>query len=165
MTTTPRTWVVGETVTAALMNTEIRDQFNSFFGAWTTYTPTWTGTSSNPSVGNGNLIGRYLKVGRTVTVHVNLVPGSTSTYGAGNYNFTLPATAANSGCTYMGNAHLLGGARWGGQWLVSPNATQAGPTFPAGTADTRVALMSPTAPETLAAGAQLRMTVTYEAAS
>lgn len=27
--TTPRTWVVGEVVTAALMNTEIRDQFNS----------------------------------------------------------------------------------------------------------------------------------------
>src|SRR5687767_4801287 len=33
MLATPRTWVVGEVVTAALMNAEIRDQFNALIAA------------------------------------------------------------------------------------------------------------------------------------
>ncbi|GAA1283693.1 hypothetical protein [Streptomyces javensis] len=164
MTFAPRTWVVGETVTAALMNTEIRDQFNSFFGAWTSYTPTWT-SSTNPSLGNGTILGRYMKVGRTVTCHVNLVTGSTTTYGSGSYSFGLPATSANVGCTYIGNAHLFGTDRWNGQWIVSPNASVAGPAFPNTATNTRTGLMSSTLPEPLASGAQLRMTITYEAAS
>ena len=106
MTTTPRTWVVGETVTAAYMNTEIRDQFNSFFGAWTTYTPTWIaegGGGTNPTIGNGSLTGRYLKIGRTVDWVIQLSWGSTSAAGGGggseNWMFGLPASPA-TGFTY-----------------------------------------------------------------
>jgi hypothetical protein len=106
MTTTPRTWSVGETVTAAYMNTEIRDQFNSFFGAWTTYTPSWIaegGAGTNPVLGNGSLGGRYLKVGRTVDWVLQLNWGSTSVAGGGagseNWMFGLPAVPA-AGFTY-----------------------------------------------------------------
>lgn len=165
MTFAPRTWVVGETVTAAFLNAEIRDQFNSMFAAWTSYTPTWTSTGTAPALGNGTLVGRYMKVGRTVTAHVNLITGSTSTYGTGAYNFALPAQAANVGSSYIGSAHLLGVDRWNGQWIVSPNATIAGPAFPISATNTRTALMGPAAPEALAANAQLRMTTVYEAAT
>ena len=93
MTTTPRTWVVGETVTAALMNQEIRDQFNSFLGGWTSYTPAWTATTTNPTLGNGTIVGRYLKIGRTCHVMLRLVIGSTTAAGSGSYRLSLPATA------------------------------------------------------------------------
>ncbi|MEU9894229.1 hypothetical protein ACIBCS_27750 [Streptomyces phaeochromogenes] len=98
MTFAPRTWVVGEVVTAALMNQEIRDQFNSFFGAWTDYSGTFvwgaeTGTA--PAINNGTIVARYLKVGRSVDYIHRLTMGSTTTYGDGgsngNYYYSLPA--------------------------------------------------------------------------
>ncbi|MFF9898508.1 hypothetical protein [Streptomyces longispororuber] len=104
MTTTPRTWVVGEVVTAAVMNAEIRDQFNSFFGAWTTYTPTWLAEGgAAPTLGNGAIVGRYMKVGRTVDWVIQLTWGSTTAAGGGggseNWMFGLPAVPA-TGFTY-----------------------------------------------------------------
>ncbi|MFJ3704869.1 MULTISPECIES: hypothetical protein [Streptomyces] len=95
MTTNPRTWSSGETPTGATFNTEIRDQFNSFFGAWASYTPTWTASTTNPTLGNGTLVGRYLKVGRTVTLTAQLTIGSTTTLGSGNQALGLPAMTAS----------------------------------------------------------------------
>jgi hypothetical protein len=99
MTTTPRTWVVGEVVTAALLNQEIRDQLNSFFGAWTAWTPGWLAEGgAAPTLGNGTLSGRYLKVGRTVDWTFALSWGSTTAAGGGggseNWMFVLPAVPA-----------------------------------------------------------------------
>ncbi|MFF5004691.1 hypothetical protein ACFY3G_17895 [Streptomyces phaeochromogenes] len=103
MTTTPRTWVVGEVVTAALLNQEIRDQLNSFFGGWTDYSGTFvwgaeTGTA--PAIVNGSIVARFLKVGRTVDYIHRITMGSTTTYGDGgsngNYYFSLPAPPAAS---------------------------------------------------------------------
>ncbi|CAM5590422.1 hypothetical protein SALBM135S_03218 [Streptomyces alboniger] len=104
MTSTPRTWVVGEVVNAATMNSEIRDQFNSFFGAWTTWTPTWLADGgAAPTLNNGSLSGRYMKVGRTVDWVLQLTWGSTTAAGGGgaseNWMFTLPAPPA-TGFTY-----------------------------------------------------------------
>ncbi|MGW6418852.1 hypothetical protein [Streptomyces sp. NPDC055055] len=93
----PRTWVVGEVVTAAYMNAEIRDQINALLSAWTDYTPAWIAeTGGTPTVGNGSLIGRYQKVGRSVDWLIKLTVGSTTTFGAANANwaFGLP-----SGCS------------------------------------------------------------------
>ncbi|MFH9012547.1 hypothetical protein ACH4C6_14305 [Streptomyces sp. NPDC017943] len=104
MTFVPRTWVVGEVVSAAIMNQEIRDQFNSFFGAWTTYTPSWLAEGgAAPTLGNGSIVGRYLKVGRTVDWVIQLTWGSSSAAGGGggseNWMFGLPAAPA-AGFTY-----------------------------------------------------------------
>jgi hypothetical protein len=103
MTTTPRTWVVGETVTAALMNQEIRDQWNSVVGAWTDYSSSivWGAESGTaPAIGNGTIVARYLKVGRSVDYMFIITMGSTTTYGDGggaaNYYFSLPAAPAAS---------------------------------------------------------------------
>ncbi|CAM5718412.1 hypothetical protein SALBM135S_02757 [Streptomyces alboniger] len=105
MTSTPRTWVVGEVVNAATMNSEIRDQFNSFFGAWTTWTPTWLADGgAAPTLNNGSLSGRYMKVGRTVDWVLQLTWGSTPPRPAGggaseNWMFTLPAPPATASPT------------------------------------------------------------------
>lgn len=168
MTFTPRTWVVGEVVSAAIMNQEVRDQFNSMFAVWTSFPPVWTAATTNPVLGNGTLTGRYMKIGRTVVCHINLTTGSTTTYGSGTYSFTLPVTSANAGTSMVGNVHLLGTSRWGGQVIISPNATGLGaffPTYPSSVADTRLSNFTGTAPETLAANAQIRITFVYEAAT
>lgn len=104
MTTTPRTWSVGEVVTAAYMNAEIRDQFGSFFGSWSTWSPTWLAEGgAEPTLGNGELSGRYLKVGRTVDWVLQLRWGSTTQPGGGggseNWAFVLPTPPA-TGFTY-----------------------------------------------------------------
>src|SRR5206468_4275165 len=98
-----------EVVTAALLNQEIRDQFLSFFGAWTSYTPAWTASTTNPVVNNGTLNGRYLKIGRTVHNVIDLTTGSTTTYGSGTYAFSMAATAA-SAVNQLGSAQAVGGS-------------------------------------------------------
>lgn len=133
--------------------------------AWASYTPTWTAATTNPSLGNGTLIGRHHKIGRTVLVQINLIPGSTTTFGSGNYSFALPFTAADAGATYVGNAHLLAGDRWGGQFVISPANSAAQAFFPFGSGDCRIRAMSPTQPSTLASGHQLRITAVYESAT
>jgi hypothetical protein len=166
MTFTPRTWVVGEVVSAAIMNQEIRDQFNSMFAVWTSYTPTWTSSGTAPVLNNGTITGRYMKFGRTVVCHINLTTGSTSTYGTGNYNWSLPFTAANAGASIVGSAHLLGTLRWVGGIVISPNASNCSAFLPkSGFTDGRVDFLTATQPETLAAGAQVRLTFVYESAS
>ena len=57
------------------------------------YTPTWTGSTTNPAIGNGTMVGRYQRHGKTVTATINIVAGSTTTFGSGNWIFTLPFTA------------------------------------------------------------------------
>lgn len=99
MTFAPRTWSVGETVTAVYMNTEIRDQFTSMFAAWSLWSPTWLAEGgAAPTLGNGQLVGRYLKVGRTVDWALQLTWGSTTAAGGGgggeNWMFGLPAVPA-----------------------------------------------------------------------
>lgn len=165
MTFAPRTWVVGEVVTAAELNQEIRDQFNSMFAAWTSYTPTWTASTTNPVLGNGSLTGRYMKIGRTVLVEINLTTGSTTTYGSGNYNWALPFTSANAGVNVVGHAHLLGVDRWQGQIIIAANVTTCSAFFNISTTNTRIDFCTSARPETLAAGAQIRLTFMYEAAS
>lgn len=161
MTFTPRTWVVGETVGAALMNQEIRDQFGEIFAAWTTYTPSWTAATTNPVLGNGTLTGRYMKVGRTCHVQVDLTCGSTTTYGAGAYSMSLPFTSASVGIR-PGQLHGFLSQRFIGQCLVSPSATTALLYFPASGSVSNLSSASPTVPFTWASTAQLRMSLTYE---
>ncbi|MFF9285387.1 hypothetical protein [Streptomyces griseosporeus] len=165
MTFTPRTWVVGEVVSAAVMNQEIRDQFNSFFGAWSSYTPTWT-ASTNPAIGNGTIVGRYMKIGRTVIGHINITAGSTTTFGSGAYNFSLPVAAANAGASLVGTCQILTSTnRWQGQIIISPNAASFAAFSNLTSTNTRIDFVSGTVPDTLASGSQLRLTFIYEAAS
>ncbi|WP_405888897.1 hypothetical protein OG762_37110 [Streptomyces sp. NBC_01136] len=140
------------------------DTYQKVPGAWTAYTPVWT-ASTNPVLGNGTLIGRYSKFGRDVRFHINLTCGGTTTYGSGGYGFTLPFTAATNGATMIGTVQLLGTNRWAGQIVISPSATGTSTLFPASQTDCRLAFHSATVPETMASGAQVRITGSYESAT
>lgn len=164
MTFAPRTWVVGEVVTAALMNQEIRDQFNSFFGAWTVYTPTWT-SSTNPAIGNGTITGRYMKIGRNVLCEIILTAGSTTTFGSGNYSFGLPVAAASSGVESLGTARLSAGSTYIGQVSAGSGVSACAATFPTSATPATGTNMSGTAPATLASGHILRISLFYESAT
>ena len=96
--TAPRTWATGEVVTAALLNTHLRDNLLAIRNpeTWTTYTPNWTGSVSNPAIGNGVLTGRYLQIGKVVHFRIDLLTGSTTTFGSGNYAWQMPVTASTS---------------------------------------------------------------------
>jgi hypothetical protein len=85
---------------------------------WSSYTPGWTGTVSNPSVGNGALYGFWTKLGKTVNFNMALALGSTSTLGSGFWQFTLPTTAASSLQSGTALAQPSGGNTLA-QWVIS----------------------------------------------
>lgn len=64
--------------------------------AFTAYTPTWTASVTNPSIGNGTLEGRYAQLGKIVFLTIYIAMGSTSTRGSGVYNLSLPFEAADA---------------------------------------------------------------------
>lgn len=135
--------------------------------AWTTYTPTWTAATTNPTLGNGTLVGRYMRVdGRTIVAHINLTIGSTTTLGTGGYSFALPVTSANAGASIVGCAQALQGAtRYLGQNVISPNVLTTSPFFPTNSTTTTASQMTGSVPIALANGNQCRITTVYEAAS
>lgn len=134
-------------------------------GAWTSYTPTWGSSGSAPSLGNGTLVGKYVLVGKACTCHINLIMGSTTTYGSGIWNWLLPFTSVNDGTTRVGNAHMLsGGYRACGNVVISPNDTNVQIYLSASTTDTRLSAVTPTVPITFSQSDQIRISFTYEIA-
>ena len=89
---------------------------NTVIGAWINYTPTWTGSTTNPVIGNGTIEGRYALVNGFVVAQINIICGSTTTFGSGGYFFSLPVTAA---------ATLTGYPAIGSGWLEDASATRA----------------------------------------
>lgn len=135
-------------------------------GGWTTYVPVWTGTGSNPVLGNGTLTGRYKKVGWTVHYYISLVMGSTTTYGGGRWDITLPAAAApaySDLITPLGVAHVrdAGTRNYAGLAMYStPNKVHAWRDGGASEA-----VITPTTPMTWTTFDILTLSGTYEAAA
>lgn len=161
LASTPRTWVIGELVTAAVMNTEVRDALTGIQAAWdsASWVPAagWTAATTNPAIGNGTSAGYFTRVGKTVNFAGRIVPGSTTTFGAGAYSFTLPATPVGVVMT-IGTAMLFTGAaiyhgaalrNGGGMDLYFHGAASR---------------MSPTVPVTFANGHTLYFQGSYQAA-
>jgi hypothetical protein len=71
-----------------------------------TYSPTWTGASSDPDIGDGDIDARYSKDGKWVTVSIHMVAGSTTTFGSGTWYFSLPFTPATD-LPYIGQAVMF----------------------------------------------------------
>ena len=92
--------------------------------AWTSYTPTWTAASVNPSLGNGNIDGFYQAIGKTIIAAGKITMGSTTTYGTGAWLISLPVAAktATRQLLYPGGAYLFDnsttGNRQGGTALL-----------------------------------------------
>ncbi|MFF3128501.1 hypothetical protein ACFVRD_40960 [Streptomyces sp. NPDC057908] len=164
MTTDPRTWNAGEMVIAAMLNTEIRDQLNSMFGAWSSYTPVWTAATTNPSLGNGSITGRYMKIGRTCHVRIDLTMGSTTTYGSGGWSLGLPVAASATG-VQIGAAHAFQSQRIAGHINIAAGATVGQVFFPTTALPASMSSASATVPVTWAAAGKLTIALTYETAT
>lgn len=67
--------------------------YNNFlFTTIRTFLPSWTGSISNPSIGNGTLAGEFFVANGMCQVTITMVAGSTTTFGSGIWSFTLPIT-------------------------------------------------------------------------
>lgn len=101
-------------------------------GAWTPYTPTWTVSGSvAPAVGNGTLIGRYMKIGRMVTFHIVLTCGSTTNAGSGAFSFGLPFQAASGREQRVPCSAFTAGPRmWSGVSVIAASQTATAPYLP-----------------------------------
>lgn len=90
-TGTPRTWVAGEVPTATHFNDNLRDFARGFTDAWTSYTPTLTASTTNPT--NWTQTGYYMQVGKLVVCRFKITAGGSMTAGSGNYRVALPVNA------------------------------------------------------------------------
>lgn len=155
--TSPRTWTAGETVTAALLNVHLRDNLKAIGDAWTAFTPTLTGWT----LGNGSFSGSaYRQVGKGVDFRIKLLLGSTTVVSAGPV-FTLPATAISIRsvvATVLFFDTSAGAAGWLGGWAFAESTTLIRVRTDAS------ATPSTTVPFTWAAGDEIVITGTYEAA-
>lgn len=55
------------------------------------FTPTLTAATSDPTLGNSTLSGKYVQIGKNMIGNVQLTIGSTFAVGSGSYRFALPA--------------------------------------------------------------------------
>lgn len=65
---------------------------NEVWQAKRSYTPSWTGSVSNPVLNNGSMSARFSREGKKIFFEVDLTMGSTTTYGSGVWFFSLPRT-------------------------------------------------------------------------
>lgn len=76
---------------------------------WQAFSPTWTAASVAPAIGNGSLTGRFIQfgagTGTLIIAAYYLNPGSTTTFGTGEWAFTLPAAC-------VATRQLFAGAAW-----------------------------------------------------
>jgi hypothetical protein len=80
--------------------------------AWVSYTPSWTANSSNPVIGNGTITGQYKVIGKTCFVRGNIVMGSTTTFGSGEWYVSMPFTASHADAILMTANLLDNGSAW-----------------------------------------------------
>lgn len=123
------------------------------------YTPTWTGSTTNPVIGNGTITGRYRRHGKTVTATINIAAGSTTTYGSGFWSFTLPFTADTT-VSPIGSAQILDSSA--GTVFTGHVIHNSSTTMVVYSHNTTAAIGS-AVPMTWANNDTLRLTLTYEA--
>lgn len=150
------------TATAAILDAATLRIGGVDVGTWQTYTPTIAGTGW--ALGNATVTGRYCRIGKLVSFVAEVIFGSTSTFGTGGLELSLPVTAKTPPpYRWLGAA---GGATGGGayQWsLYFASTTAARPVIPASNTGATIAITS-TVPFTWASGNSVWIAGTYEAA-
>lgn len=73
-------------------------------GVWQAFTTTCPVITA---LGNGTIVARYTRDGNRVKGYIKFTVGSTTTFAAGTFTFTLPVTPAQSTNEVAGNAYLL----------------------------------------------------------
>lgn len=94
-----------------------------------TYTPTWTGESVNPAIGNGELSGRFVVSGNTMTAYIVMTAGSTTAFGTGYWMFAVPvAGIVASNFLTAGNFHCADSTPGSTQYTAFPTIFSGDPT-------------------------------------
>lgn len=78
-------------------------------GEYTAYTASWTATTSNPALGNGVKVAHYARAGNMCSYMIQIVPGTTTTFGTGIYKFGLPFNRGNSAYQGIHYAYIVDG--------------------------------------------------------
>lgn len=92
----PTTKTAGQTIQPAHINDAQAEitALETDLLTWTSYTPTWGNTGTANTLGNGDLQGKWKRVGDQITVYVALTWGTTTASGSGAWTFLLPVTGA-----------------------------------------------------------------------
>jgi hypothetical protein len=118
------------------------------------WTPQWTGSGSNPVIGNGSITSSWARHGPIVTMSVKITMGSTTTYGSGQWSISIPIVEV-TGRDWIGQVWgAQGGTIFTGSCWLQPSGTSVllyGPT----------AAIQPTSPFTWGTGDILFVTLTY----
>ncbi len=123
---------------------------------WTSFATTWTAASVNPAIGNGTITGKYRRTGNSVTYHVSITMGSTTTTGTGEWYLDLPYAAADEVSIGSALAWESGiGKDEGTCWLNSVTGLQA-------ISDINASDWGDAVPFTWADGDIYRVSITYE---
>lgn len=124
-------------------------------GAWAAYTP----ANTNVTLGNGTLVARYARFGRTIHFMWDLTFGSTTAF-TGNAGLGLPVAAASTGKWSASGSMLDSGTQ---NYTLGGSISSAGTTVNPET--TGGGGITATIPFTWAVSDRLTMTGTYEAVS
>jgi hypothetical protein len=161
-------WVHGPIASNATSYATAADDQGDYvpMNAWEAWTPTLT----NLTLGNGAVVARYVRIGRTIDFYFRFTLGSTSAVGTNPF-FTLPVTT--SGLYAVGNSDQLGmttlvdtgAANFSGPCLWTNTTTAIIQYWNAGGTTLTVASITPTVPFTWTNGDRLIASGRYEAAS
>ena len=126
------------------------------YGAWLSYTPTWT----NLTVGNGTVVTKYVRVGSMVTYTGKITIGSTTSI-AGFVSVALPVTAQDGFMNGSARYNDDGTRAYVGAVNISSGGTSIGFTH---SESGGFGAWNATNPFTIAAGDLITWNITYEAA-
>lgn len=128
---------------------------------WTSYTPTWVGSITSPTVGNSTLNFRYRRAASSdlVIVSFSIFIGSTFAQGSGTYTWSLPFTASANWPIFVGSMYIFdsGTAARGGATIKLDSTTVMSAVL--GTAGVGAA-----SPQTWATNDEIKGTILYEPA-
>lgn len=130
--------------------------------AWSAYSVAWTADSVNPVLNDGAIVGRYVQIGKTVIGYFDSTFGAGTTFGTGNWNFSLPVPAVNGAFKGIGTAVITDNSPFAiYAAIVRLNSTTA---VQLATIASPTVAVDATNPITFAGGDKVGISFTYEAA-
>lgn len=157
-------WTAGLTALTVLPAATL----NRIGAAWESFTVGWKAATTNPAIGNGTIAGKYTRFQKLVICQITIVPGSTTTFGSGQWLIDLPITAkatlsqySNTGFGYLIDSSAAR-CEIATTAVYNSSTTQIGMKYGPNTG--AFGDVSSTVPFTWAVGDQIHLTFVYEAA-
>lgn len=161
-------WVHGPIASNATSYATLADDQGDFvpMNEWGTWTPTYTGFT----LGNGTVVARFIRAGRSIHFRIRVILGTTSSV-SGAIRFSLPVEADNTYDSFftdvLGHGVILdtGAAIFACVALAATTSTAELEAFDAGSTYLKTAGVSSTVPMTWTTGDGFSVEGTYEAAT